>query len=401
MVEFLGEHYNAFSVQRQTLNLQVDDLDREIAVVKRKLKAAASPRKKETKGIEIVFKTDEEQEIGIEGAYAARGASWEPVYKVDVPIELNRVGLTMFASIRQRTGEDWDGVALSVSNAVPVKGTVLPQPASWYLSLPAPVHVAMGAVAAAAPAPRMRKAAAPEAEAEAGCAEELALLDEAVPAAEFSGAAQKELPHAFEYELSQRISVGSGQDETLVPLFTKEQEGEFFCYAAPRFDPQPYLVCRAAADRELLPGTVNVYFGGRFVGGTTVGEKKAGEDLLFNLGVDRSVKVRREKVHDSVKETFFKMVDRGTVPRDLAYRTVIENLKETPVRVWLLDAIPVSRTDKIQVKNLTVDPAPTKKDYEEKEGVLFWDLTVPGAETQEIRLEFTVAHPKAVRPVGL
>jgi len=34
----------------------------------------------------------------------AQQAFWEPVYKVDVPVDLSSVTLTMFTNIRQKTG---------------------------------------------------------------------------------------------------------------------------------------------------------------------------------------------------------------------------------------------------------------------------------------------------------
>jgi uncharacterized protein (TIGR02231 family) len=313
---------------------------------------------------------------------------------------MERVQLTMFSRIRQKTGEDWDGVRLSVSNALPLKGVDLPRAESWYLSLPAPpqptmVHVARSREAAFAPVP----AAAPGGEEEMNGA--LEDLSESLPEAALAGAEQKELPHAFEYELPQRTSIGSTGDETMVPLHTKELNAEFLGYAVPRIDSRVFLVCRTAPDRELLAGTLNVYFGGRFVGGSTLEEKRAGEDLLLNLGVERGVSLRREKVQDKVRETFFRMVDRHFVPRGITYRIVIENLKDQPVRVWLLDAVPVSRTDRIQVKKIELSPEPTKKDHQKREGVLFWDLQVPPKGTREVNLDFVVAYPKNRRPLGL
>ena len=111
--------------------------------------------------------------------------------------------------------------------------------------------------------------------------------------------------------------------------------------------------------------------------------------------------MRLEKLHDKVKETYFKMVDRGTVPREMQYRTVIENLKEKPVHLWLLDRVPVSKTDKIQVKNLEMTPRPTEEDYHKRKGVQFWDIEVPAEATVEIHIDFVVTHPKHREPVYL
>lgn len=82
----------------------------------------------------------------------------------------------------------------------------------------------------------------------------------------------------------------------------------------------PYLVCGTATESTLLSGRLNIHFGGRFVGGSPLTEKRAGEDLMANLGVERNVKVLREKITDKRTETFFGVVDRQSVARELEYR---------------------------------------------------------------------------------
>ena len=126
--------------------------------------------------------------------------------------------------------------------------------------------------------------------------------------------------------------------------------GEFFSDAVPRRDLPAYLVCQTAADSALPAGRLNVHFGGRFVGSANLGEKKAGEDLVVNLGAERGLRITREKVTDKLAETFLGVVDRANVAREIEYRIVIENLKEEAARVHLLDSLPVSETDRIQVK---------------------------------------------------
>jgi len=398
MVHFLDNNYNSVFEKAEKLEHEILEYDKEIKVIKRKLKIINAPEDKKTKAIEILFETEEDQEIGIEASYLVNNASWSPVYKADVPLDLNSVTMTMFADIRQNTGETWENIRLSVSNVVPLTGAELPSQDSWYLDLPVPpAQVFAGSIPAAAP---MRKKSAKE-EPEEEMDMMMSCLSEAEPAAEFSQAREKALPHAFEYDLPQKITVKSGDDETLLPVFTKDLKGDYFGYAVPKKEPVVFLVCRATSDQTFLKGALNVYFGGRFVGSGIIEEKKPGEELLLNLGAERNIRIKSEKIHDRVKETYFKMVDRNTVPREISYRTVIENLKDKPVRIWLFDSIPVSKTDRIQVKISGIEPEPSEKDYQMREGVLFWDLKVGPQRSQEVRLDFIVSHPKNRKPYGI
>ena len=406
VVEFLGENYQKLSRRSLELDRKIEELDKEIAVTEKRLKRLRRPKHATQKAIEVLFESPKTQEIDVQVFYVAAGATWEPVYRVDVPLDLSRVRMTMFARIQQKTGEDWKNVKIAISNAVPLRGAALPDMKSWYLRLPPEDLFMAGAAAVDAEVPSAMQAAtegAQEAEAEllAEPAAELYDLEEPLSEAEFRQAEQRELPLAFEYQLPQPINMGSGDGDTILPLYNKKMDGDFFVYAVPKSDPLAYLVCRCSPDSELLSGRLNVHFGGRFVGGTALSEKKAGEDLLINLGAERGVKVQREKVTDKLTETFFGKVDRSTAARELEYRIIIENIKDETTRVQVLDAVPVSKIDRIQVKGVEAKPQPTTKDYQEREGVMLWDLQLKPRAVQDIRMKFFVKHPKDNPPQAL
>ena len=160
-------------------------------------------------------------------------------------------------------------------------------------------------------------------------------------------------------------------------------------------------MCSTGADSALLAGRLNIHFGGRFIGSTVLAEKRAGEDLLINLGADRAVKAHREKITDKLTETFFGMVDRSSVARELEFRMVVENLKDQSIRMRIADSVPVSKTDRIQVKGLEMSPEPDVKDWKQREGVTLWDFEVDAGSTREISVKFFVKHPRDTLPDGL
>jgi uncharacterized protein (TIGR02231 family) len=405
MLAFLEDNYQQLVENSLSLKHQIEDLDKEIRPTSKKLVKLRRPKQAMQRVIEVLFESPTEQEVDIEAGYVAMNAAWIPVYKVDVPQDLSTVKLNMFARIQQTTGENWNTVKLVVSNAVPLSGAVLPTMESWYLELPtrSDDFAVAGAdeemmIAGIADEKKVTLRATMSEEMAAELEDE---LSEMRLGAEFRQADQIKLPLAFEYELPQAVSIDSGKEEILLPLFTKERSGEFYNYAVPGQDPLTYLVCRISADSALLGGRLNVHFGGRFVAGTTLTEKKAGEDLLVNLGAERSVKVQREKVTDKLTETFFGKVDRSSVARELEYRIQVENLKDETARIHMFDSIPVSKTDRIQIKGVEIKPQPTLKDYQDREGVMLWDIQVKPGAVQEIRIKFFVKHPKESPPLGL
>jgi uncharacterized protein (TIGR02231 family) len=297
----------------------------------------------------------------------------------------------MFAQIHQKTGEDWKNINLTVSNAIPVKGARLPEITTWSLDIARPQPIAgrgkhLG---------YSRKAGAPvdafemkEAEADIG-------------EAEFAGALKKEMPFSFEYKMSQNLSIESKDEVTLLPVFTKILTGEFLHLAVPKTSPFAFLICKTTADREILDGPMNVHFGSHFIGKIFMEEKKAGETFDINIGVDRAVKIKREKEKDKIKETFFGSFERNKIVREMAFTVVAENLKSEPITIIILDSIPVSRTDKIKVENVNIQPKPSEKNYQGREGVFLWSFVLKPKEVKKINISFSVIYPKDEPVLGL
>jgi uncharacterized protein (TIGR02231 family) len=194
--------------------------------------------------------------------------------------------------------------------------------------------------------------------------------------------------------MPRKLTIESKDKETMLPLFTKTLKGNFLHYAVPKRNPVSFLVCKATADKELLGGSMNVHFGTRFVGKTFLKEKKAGETFDLNLGADREVKIKREKIKDKVKETFFGKFERDTVVRTMAFKITAENLKDKALTMNIVDNIPVSRTDKIKVEDVKIRPEPTERNYQDKKGLLLWSFGLKPKEVKEIDISFVVSYPK-------
>lgn len=392
-LSFLDTSLSQINKNKESLAIEIRELDKDIKVTERELAALRRPLQKSKNVIEILFNSKKAQTVKIEASYLVYNAYWKPFYKVDVPLSLADVSLTMFSKINQKTGENWEKISLNISNVVPLRGVGLPTLSSWYLE---PPHFKKENMARQ-PYTASRLTASEEAyDLEMGYGGV-----EVEEPAQFVQATSKELPLSFEYKLPQKLDIESQDKETILPLFSKTLEGEFFHYVVPKANTLTFLVCEATADKELLSGYLNVYFGGRFIGKTHLAEKKAGEDFNINLGADREVKVKREKIKDKTRETFFGKIERQTIIRDMEYKISIENLKSKPITIKVLDSIPVSKTDKVVVKDVKIRPKPKQEDYQDKEGVNLWEFNIKPKEKEEITIEFTITYPKDYPIYGL
>ncbi len=397
---FLGTNFTQVYKEKDGLDIQLREMDKEIERVANELEAVRGPADKAKKVIEIIFDSRKEQEIRIDASYLVSYAGWEPLYRADVPEGLGTIGLTMFASCGQTTGEDWKNVRLTLSNVAPLMGGGLPDPGMWGISI----------VPKAPPPSRSREMAMYKAKAvvadyatadsEAGGiggAEEYPVKEEA----SYAVAGRAETPLSFEYLLPQALDILSREEHSILPVITKNIKGEYFHFSAPQISSLVFLVCRAQSDRELLSGMLNIYFGGRFVGKVTLDEKKPGEPFDIPLGADRQVTVKREKVLDKKDETFIGKIERMTVIRTMVFKITAENAKDKPATLLLIDSVPVSSTDKVVVKDVKFSIPPSEKDHLGREGVMLWKIALGPRETKELTVEFTVTYPKDETIAGL
>ncbi len=386
-LSFLAAGYQKVFEQLRELEPKLQALEKQIRVVERELAARRGPDRQSLRVIDIQFLSAAEQRVRVETGYITRSAGWQPLYKVAVPASLSDMNITLFSRITQKSGEDWQQVKLAVSNVSPLRGVRLPSLSSWLLDVPRPDGFQ----------PRSKRAAL---EKSAPLADEVASLPtlEQDAEANIAQAEKTKLPLSFEYSLPRKIDIESRDKESLLPLFSKKLKGDFYHYCVPQRSPLTFLVADAKADRELLSGLLNVYFAGQYVGKTFLQEKKPGEPFTLNLGADREVSVKREKTLDKVQETFLGRFERDTVVRQLAYKIRIENRKDQAVKLQILDRVPVSKTDRIEVKDVRFTPAPGRQNYLDRQGVMRWDLWLKPGDKKEIVIAFTVTYPKELAP---
>ncbi|MFW6080488.1 MAG: mucoidy inhibitor MuiA family protein [Desulfosalsimonas sp.] len=380
-VEFLGSRYTAILDKKREAETRITGLEKEIRKLERELDMLKGSADRSQTGIEILFRSEKAQDIDITALYFVPDAGWSPVYRAMADDADGKIDLSMMAEITQKTGEDWKEAGLAVSTMVPVKGGRLPELSPWLLDTPG-IQKEKSAADGRARTQQM----------EAGAAEKS-------PRAPVAEAEQHETAISFEYSMPGPVTIESKDKKTLLPVFTRSVEGEFHYRAVPKKDPRAYLVCEAEADRQLLAGQVRTFFDGRYTGSMYLEEKQPGQSFLLGLGADRSVSVKRTKIRDKRKETaFFGKIERDAVVREIEYRIEAENLKDRKIRLKIFDHVPVSKTDRIEVKDVEFDPGPDERDVNGKQGVVQWQAELGPGESSDFRVSFTVAYPKDMPP---
>jgi uncharacterized protein (TIGR02231 family) len=381
-------------VQTAILAAQVKtrDIDRQIRDLEGKLASLAPTRRARTEvKVSVAAAGPLEAEIVIR--YQVGRAAWTPYYDARLATgtkaQAPKLHLVRRASIEQRTGESWESVALSLSTARPSAGTAAPLLSTLIVDYeadrppPVPAPRAMPSSRGLRNAPaasRVGEAADGRAEADAVAADE---------------ARAKVEVQAFQavYGIAGRVTVPETGETKRVQIDTMDLDPALAVRAVPKRDEKAYLYAKITVARgtPLLPGSVSLFRDATFVGNGRFPLLAPGEQHELGFGVDDAVRVRYAIAEEKRGETGI-ITSSKTDTR--SYRITAKNLHPRPIQLTVLDQIPVSQNADIKVE-LTGKTAPSRRDVDDKRGVLAWDATLTPDEERVIEFGYRATWPAA------
>jgi len=400
LAAFVQGELSAASVEQRKVEIARRELARRVAQAKADLERVQAKRGQARKAIAVELDVERAGALELAVSYAVPSAGWEPVWDARLAPDSSMMELSFLGSVWQRTGEDWSEVRLAVSTAQPGRGLFVPKLEPIFLTRfepPAAMRLGYaGAARPAAPAAAMERRAKaaevrPEPEADA---EEAEVEDLAVPTAAVS-----EGLLATTFTAPRRETIDGAGQARKVSLARFPLKAEVVRTAAPRVEAAAFLTAKAVNDTgfPLLAGVAGVYVGDQFVGRAPLPATPAGGELTLAFGADDRVEVERkvlERNHGSA----------GIVSKEETYRYRVriglKNRYAHPVAVKLLDLVPVSRDEKIQVALLDGSTAATREDPE-RPGVKVWELTLAPREQKVVELKYEVRYPKGMAIAGM
>ncbi len=327
-------------------------------------------------------------------SYQLPDATWYPLYDARLDSEAGKMSLAQLGQVQQRTGEDWTGVALTLSTAQPSVGAVLPGLDSWFVQVARPELIGefrRDAFSAGAPAEK----AEPQNMADMNELydkekDRLAKLNAQLVASEFSA----------EYRIPGTANVPSDAAPHKFAIATHNLSAKLAVRAVPKQGALAHLYATVTYNgaEPLLPGQVSVFRDGAFVGMDSMDMLRPKEKEQFGFGVDDKVRVeyRLETGEQSTSGLF---TDNRHVER--RYRIEIANHHSKPMEVTVLDALPVSQDERIEVEQLGDSTRPTKTDWEAHKGVLAWTYDLKPAEERVINFGYALTYPEGTIVAGM
>jgi uncharacterized protein (TIGR02231 family) len=373
--------------------IKIRDIERKIAELEKRLAGQAPPTQERTE-VKVFVSAQAQLDAELVVRYQVANASWVPLYDARLSTGAKNVApklaLTRRAQISQRTGEAWDDVALALSTARPAGGTTAPELRPLLVDFeaegPQPPPRPVGGIA---PAARVRSFSGAQQEAsasdKAAAAEpQMRQADEAQTVADvtafqavFSVPGKVTIPNTGD---PKRVRIGEDEAEPMLTVrMVPSREEKGFLYAKvvlPRGAPYP-------------AGQVALFRDQTFVGNGRMPMRAPGEEHELGFGPDDSVRVKRTVLEEKRGETGLISSSR-TENRN--FRISIKNLHERPISFVAIDQLPVSLNQDIKVE-LTGKTVPTKRDAEDKRGLLAWEDKIAPDEERVIEFGYRITWP--------
>jgi uncharacterized protein (TIGR02231 family) len=382
----VADAVRAAHLEQRDLNRQREDLAKSLADL---------PTPHDHTAVRIALAADAAANGTLTVSYHTASARWLPTYDAQLTTGDGggepSLAVVRRAEVTQETGEDWDGVRLTLSTAPVEGGTSVPDLDPYLVSLYDPDdYRTQNEAAPAPPATAARDAVQMFGELSDQASGGLA---KSAPAKVIEAAADFGDFRA-EYRVPGLVSVDSGAGARSLQIATEHLTPHLGVRAAPSVSETAYLQAKftAAEGAPLIAGKVALFRDGTFVGNGSMPFTNAGAEVDLGFGVDDRVHIVRATLDHQAGEAGIPIIaSRKTDAR--SYKTTVENLHSRPMEITILDRLPYAENEDIGVKRLNASTAPTEENVEDKRGILAWTYTYAPGEKRDIVNAYEVSWP--------
>ncbi|KHK57967.1 hypothetical protein PI87_05985 [Ralstonia sp. A12] len=321
-------------------------------------------------------------------SYQTPNAGWRPAYQASLDSARSNIVIERQATIAQATGEDWRGVRLRLSTGQPRGAQRGPEPFTWQLDIVKPQPAAQRAYPVAAAPAAMPSPSAPMLKLGRNAEDNAPLFD----------VSTVETSYATEFEVPGTVELPSDAQKATFSLATQALPATLTARSTPRLDSAAYLIATIDRPDGVWPaGQMQLRRDGATVGTTLW--NPAGEDLRLALPFGRDDLV---SVTADAPKTFNRSVGLLDNRNERQYASLytVRNRHRDPIRIEILEAMPVSQTEDIKVR-AAFNPEPAQREWEQRPGIIAWQQTLKPGENARFSADYLVTYPKDARITGL
>jgi uncharacterized protein (TIGR02231 family) len=390
MLRYLNEKYTANISAQMKEEIEIRELDTQIGLTKSELSKTSagqsnSPNKKIAK---VTINAAKAGSYLLELSYINFKTKWKPGYDMRVFVDDKKTEFTGYGVVDQNSGEDWTDALISYSTAQPSVGGYLPELMPLYATISSKLAggdaMSTGNIAAQNAANRdMLAGLTSESSIDSGSGEGVENETE-------SDTRTERKAGSIVFHVPRRSDIPSDGSPHRTAISRHSIPVRFEYSSVPRLSPHAYLQAIGNNNMKLpiLRGDLNIFMGNDFVGSSNTDNIMPGEDFELTLTADDNIRVTRVLDEKGEKKGGFLSSSQQTA---FSFIIKVENYSGKEIVMNLIDQIPVSETDEIEITNVAFSQKPAKQG---KNGIVKWQFPVKSRETVQITFSFTVNIPK-------
>lgn len=321
------------------------------------------------------------QSVDFELKYLVSDALWSPNYNLRASDITEPVSLEYQAQVYNGTGVDWENVQLKLSTADPTQTASKPELEVWTLNHEQQKSYGEG-IANNRPYDYQSSYDTlltfnPETYEE---------TIQVVRNVEEKMVEVGELSTEFTIEKPYDIPATAKPYQVDVTQYDLEATYKHFC--VPKLDRGVFLLAQVTGwtDLNLIEGPAKIYYQDTYMGTSYIQTSGIKDTLDLSLGRDEKVVVTRIKRQDESGKKFLGF----NVKETFLYEIAIKNNRSTPIQIEVQDQIPIAQDKDINVETIEISNA----ELDELSGRLLWRYSLKAAESQKMKVAFSVKYPK-------
>ncbi len=388
-LEFLGGKLAAVKAGQLDRQKTLKEQEAKAEALKKRVEELKPGRPAEARKVTVLLEARTAGDFTLDLSYTVSNARWTPSYVVRALPDTGEAEISLSAVVQQRSGESWQGVRMALSTSSPALQSRPSELAPWLLD----IYV-----------PRMAKASSRD----EGGSDRMVMAERpasvAMPApppapreAEEETAEVSETGLHVSFDIKRAVDVPSDGAPHKLPIDAPTVKVKYDYAAVPQTREAAYL--RGSLTNTLayplLPGSADLFIGQDFVGSMALPFTAAGDEAKVFFGEDAQIRVKSEQVK---REKSGGGLLSKTEKLHLVQRITVQNLRRTAVSVEVADRLPVSQNAKIEVRDVSLVPAPAKRD---EKGLLTWTIQLQPQEKKEILIDFVIEYPRDATISGL
>lgn len=376
--ESLQAEQDAMSARQAVRGLELGRADLETALSDaRAALAALTPPPKKHAQLTLNVMAPAAGEVTIALDYLVQ-AAWVPTYDIHLDgKDAPQLSVKRGAVVSQHSGENWQGVALTLSTLVPSGQTQPSQVYARQLTL----------ADKEPPRAKLSRQLADSAQSYgAGAVIEAPVVMEEAAAATFDGP-------GVTYTVPSPVDIASGVDDTRVAFDTLTFPARRFARAVPRLDQTAFLM--AEFTNTTMEPLLPTQEAALFLDNTLIGQMNlelipAGDKAELPFGPIEDLRLSY-KVLDQTEG------DRGIISKSNAKtdhtRMDIQNIGNEDWQVEVRAAVPYTAQEDLQI-DWSANPTPDQINIDDRRGILQWDMNIAAGVTTSISIKEDLRWPE-------